>query len=180
MAELPEPSVKYVVLISGPIASGKTTLSRFLELRCGFFVVSTRELLSSLARDRRGLQAAGASLDESTAGMWVRDGLLGLRSRSPAQASFVVDSVRTLDQVKWLRETFGASVKHVHLTASPEVLSSRYHSRSEGHRYQDVVADPVERRVGLLASSADLVVDTGCLGPDLIVERVADHLALGS
>ena len=180
MAELSELDVRHVVLISGPIASGKTTLSRLLELRFGFFVVSTRGILASLARDRRALQAAGASLDESTAGRWVRDGLLGLWSRSPTEASFVVDSVRTLDQVEWVRETFGGLVKHVHLTASPEVLSGRYRSKFEGNRYQDIVADPVERRVGLLASLADLVVDTESLGPDSLLENVVDYLALGT
>ena len=170
--------VKHVVLISGPVASGKTTLSRLLELRFGFCVFSTREVLTLLARDRRALQAAGASLDESTAGRWVRDELLGLRSRSPTNSSFVVDSVRTLNQVRWVRETFGGFVTHVHLTASPEVLCGRYRSRFEGNRYQDVVADPVERRVAFLASLANLVVDTGCQGPDSIVDRVADYLAM--
>ena len=77
-----------------------------------------------------------------------------------------------------MRETFGGSVKHVHLTASPEVLSGRYRSRFEGNRYQDVVADPVEQRVGLLASSADLVFDTEAMGSDLVLERVSDYLAL--
>ena len=71
-------------------------------------------------------------------------------------------------------------MKHVHLTASPEVLSGRYDSKHEGHRYQDVVADPVERRVTLLASLADLVVDTGFRVPDSVLERVADFLDLRS
>ena len=180
MAGLLESTVNHVVLVSGPIASGKTTLSRLLELRFGFFVVSTRELLTPQARDRLALQAAGASLDESTAGRWVRDGLLGLRIRSPAGAFLVVDSVRTLNQVRWVRETFGASVKHVHLTASLEVLSGRYDSKHEGHRYQDVAADSVERRVVLLASSADLVVDTGFRVPHSVLECVADLLGLRS
>ena len=170
--------VKHVVLISGPIASGKTTLSRLLELRLGFCVLSTREILTSLARDRRALQATGASLDESTAGRWVRDELLGLRRRLPSKFSHVVDSVRTPEQVSWVRETFEGSVTHVHLTASAEELSGRYHSRFEGNRYQDVIADPVERRVSLLALSADLVVDAESLGPDAVLKRVADHLYL--
>ena len=178
MAQLSEPIINHVVLISGPVASGKTTLSRLLELHFGFYVVSTREVLTSLARGRRALQAAGASLDESTAGRWVRDELLGLRRRSPSEASFVVDSVRTPDQARWVRETLGASVKHVHLTASPEVLSCRYWSRSEGLSYADVVADPVERGVGLLVPSADLVVDTGSHGPYSVMERVAHYLYL--
>lgn len=178
MAVLSESSVKHVVLISGPVSSGKTTLSRLLELRFGFCVLSTRNVLTSLTSDRRALQAAGASLDESTLGKWVRDELLGLRSRSPTRASFVVDSVRTLDQVRWVREIFGGSVKHIHLKTSPDLLSFRYRSRSEGLSFEEVIADPVERGVVLLAPSADLVVDTGFQGPDTVLEHVADYLAL--
>ena len=175
---MPGLSFGNVVLLSGPIASGKTTLCRLLALRCGFYVVSTRELLAPLTGDRRTLQSAGAALDASTTGRWVRDGLVRLRVGVSAELTFVVDSVRTHDQVKWVRETFGASVKHIHLTASSGVLSARYLSRLEGLSYEEVVSDPVERKVGLLASSADLVVDTESLGVDSVLERVVEYLAL--
>ena len=174
---MPELSVKHVVLISGPIASGKTTLSRLLQLCCGFCVLSTRELLAQGAQDRRALQAVGASLDKASAGRWVRDGLVRLQSQSPDEALFVVDSVRTLHQVRWVREGFGALVKHVHLTANPEVLADRHCCRFEGNSYQDIVADPVERRVGSLALWADLVVDTGILRPDSVLELLVGYLA---
>ena len=103
-----------------------------------------------------------------------------MQSQSPDEALFVVDSVRTLDQVRRMRERFGAHVKHVHLTASPEVLIDRYGSRFEGHQYQDIVADPVERRVGSLALWADLVVDTGVLRPDSVLELLVGYLAQGA
>lgn len=180
MAELSKSSIKHVVLVSGPIASGKTTLSQALKLRFGFSVLSTRGLLISPSRNRRALQAVGVSLDVSTAGRWVRDALLGLQSQLPLQSAFVVDSVRTVDQVRWIRGTFGASVTHVHLTASLEALSYRYHIRSEGLSYEEVVDDPVEERLGLLGSSADLVVDTEHLRFNPVVERVANYLLLGS
>ena len=175
---MPESSVKHVALVSGPIASGKTTLSRLLAARFGFCVVSTRELLAQVARNRRALQSAGASFDDSTGGRWVRDGLLRLQSQSPAETLFVVDSVRTLDQVRWVRETFGESVKHIHLTASLERLSGRYHSRFEGLSYNEVVGDLVEQKVVFLALSADLVIDTESLDPDSVVDCVADNLGL--
>ena len=49
-----EPANQQVVLLSGPIASGKTTLARSLEQRFGFCVVNTRELLL-----RQGGKTAG-------------------------------------------------------------------------------------------------------------------------
>ena len=172
-----EPMDQNVVLLSGPIASGKTTLASLLADRSGFCVVSTRELLlGSGMGDRRSLQAAGAFLDGFSGGMWVRDGLLRLHRRSTANVSFVVDSVRTFDQIWWVRNAFGSSVQHVHLIAALEVLSHRYGSRSEGYRYEDVSNDPVEQRVNLLEASAGLVLDTESLTPELVLERVVDHL----
>ena len=174
-----KPSDQQVVLLSGPIASGKTTLARLLADRFGFYVVSTRELLlRHVGEDRWYLQAAGASMDDSTGGRWVSDGLVRLRRQCSAEVPFVVDSVRTLDQIWWLRDAFGGSVEHVHLVADVGVLSDRYSSRFEGYRYQDVSSDPVEQGVNVLAGSAGLVVDTGNLTLELVLGRVAGHLGL--
>ena len=177
MNECPKSVVQRVVLLSGPIASGKTTLAQLLADRFGFCVVSTHELLlTHVVEDRRSLQAAGASLDDSTGGSWVRDGLFRLQEKCAAEVSFVVDSMRTLDQIRWVRDAFGESVEHVHLTADVEVLSDRYGYRSEGYQYHDVSDDPVEQGVNLLEASARLVLDTGCLTPELVIERVVCYL----
>ena len=174
-----EPADWQVVLLSGPIASGKTTLARLLADRFGFRVVSTREfLLRHVGEDRRSLQAAGVSMDDTTGGSWVRDGLVRLRKQYSSEVSFVVDSVRTLDQIRWVRDAFGGSVTHVHLVADVDVLSDRYNTRFEGYGYQDVSDDPVEQGVNILAGSAGLVVDTGHSTPELVLGRVAGHLGL--
>ena len=55
MSELLESNAKHVVLFSGPIAAGKTTLSQLLADRLGFCIVSTRELLTQGVQDRRSL-----------------------------------------------------------------------------------------------------------------------------
>ncbi len=171
---------QHVVLLSGTIASGKTTLAQLLVDRLGFCIVSTRALLLSYqGEDRRSLQAAGASLDDSTCGRWVRDGLLRWQGQCPAGVSFVVDSVRTVDQIRWVREAFGEAVMHVHLITDVEVLAYRYGTRFEGYEYQDVSDDPVERGVNVLAGSAELVVDTSHLAPELVLEEVAGYLGLG-
>ena len=129
--ELHGTNTRQVVLVSGPIASGKTTLCRLLAQRLGFCVLSTRELLAQGAPNRVALQAAGASLDESTGGRWVLDGLLQMQKLRPDSALFAVDAVRTLDQIRRVRYALGESVVHVHLTATREILSNRYESRDD-------------------------------------------------
>ena len=167
-----------VILISGPIASGKTTLSLLLAERLGFHVVSTRELLAWETPDRRTLQAAGASLDDSTDGRWVLDALLRLRAQLPNATPVVVDAVRTLDQIQWVRNAIGASVVHVHLTAADEALSGRYLSKFEGYDYEQVKNDQVEQGVRPLASSANMVIDTTNDSPLSVLERLASILGL--
>lgn len=178
MLELQDAAVSHVILLSGQIASGKTTLSRLLADRLRYRVVSTRDILAHEKQDRLSLQLAGASKDDSTAGRWIRDELVRLRKRNPADSCFVVDSVRTSDQVGWVRETFGESVVHVHLTASLDVLAGRYGSRSEGYRYEEVSNDPVEQAVGVLASSADIVIDTTNRSPEVVLGQLASYAGL--
>ena len=178
MDDLAQSNVERVVLLSGPIASGKTSLGRLLAGRFGLCIVSTRELLAQGIQDRRFLQAAGALQDDSTAGRWVRDGLVQFQSRCPDQVSFVVDSVRALDQIRWVRETYGPSVQHIHLTASAEVLATRYESKSEGYQYDEVRDDPVEQTVWLLGESANVVIDTSYLCPESVLLQVVKHLGL--
>ena len=178
MGDRAQSNVERVVLLSGPIASGKTTLARLLEQRFGLRFVGTRNLLAPGVEDRRRLQAAGTLQDEVTGGSWVRDGLVRLENLYPTRVSLVVDSVRTLDQVRWVRETYGSAVEHIHLTAGLEVLASRYGYRSEGYQYYEVRDNPVEKMVGFLSSSASLIVDTTYLCPELVLLRVTDHLSL--
>lgn len=174
-----KPADQQVLLLSGPIASGKTTLARLLADRFGFCFVSTRGLLRAPVGGHRWfLQAAGAAMDKSTGGRWVADGLGQLRRQCSTDVSFVVDSVRTPDQIWWIREFWGESVKHVHLIADGNVLTNRYSSRVEGYAYWDVIGNPVEQGVNVLAGPAGLVVDTGHLIPELVLGRVAGYLGL--
>ena len=173
-----EAAVSHVILLSGQIASGKTTLSRLLADRFACRMVSTRAILAHGQQDRRSLQSVGASKDDATGGRWVRDELVRLRDQNPADKCFVVDSVRTLDQVRWVRETFGESVVHVHLIAGQNVLVDRYASRSEGYRYEEVSNDSVEQAVGVLASFANIVIDTTNCGPEAVLGQLAFHAGL--
>ncbi|RUV81082.1 adenylosuccinate synthase, partial [Mesorhizobium sp. M1A.F.Ca.IN.022.07.1.1] len=90
--------------------------------------VSTRALLlrASDTDDRDALIKLGDKLDIETNGKWVLDQFLAETSGAPADQIWLVDAVRTLDQVKHFREKFGDRVVHVHLTAPIGVLRERY------------------------------------------------------
>lgn len=175
-----------VVLVSGAICAGKSALVGELRDRHGAAVVSTRELVSRTVSGsepgRRTLQRAGARLDRAEGGAWVAEALQreveAFSSTSTPSGLFVVDCVRTGDQVLAVRRAFGTEVFHVHLTARPEVLRRRYLERaSEADadvEYDQLKRSRTERRIEDLADVADVVVDTDrCSAGGVLVRATA-------
>ena len=68
-----------IILLSGQVCAGKTTLATLLSDRYGAFHIKTRECLRALNADipneRSAMQAAGEALDVKTGGAWVRNAL---------------------------------------------------------------------------------------------------------
>lgn len=174
---------RQVVLLSGPVASGKTTLADALETRYGFHRFKTRQLIQAIREvkaERRALQRAGEALDKKTSGQWVADALGRVVQSLTDDSCVVVDSVRIKSQVDAVRRAFGARVIHIHLTASEDKLRERYEKRirsiEELDSYADVRSNKTERLVGRLASVADIVVDTEQSTNDGVLVRVACRL----
>src|SRR5260370_33803854 len=121
---------RVIVLLSGPIAAGKTTLCDELVSRFGFSVFKTRELIQELCKDvpteRGALQKAGESLDRKTKGEWIAQSLARNVQALETTGNVVVDSVRIKKQIDGVRRAFGAQVVHIHLTAAEETLKKRY------------------------------------------------------
>jgi adenylosuccinate synthase len=180
--------VNLILILSGPIASGKSNLSRDLSERFGFAVLKTNELLKELAQSeseetRKSLQTFGRALDLSTNGAWVRDGLIKFAENLPDDAKVIVDSARIAEQIEAIRSAFGLRVLHVHLTAPPEILERRFNKRKkkrfkENLSYAQVKKDPTERQVETLRAIADVVIDTKRSSEQDVVVRVASHLGL--
>ena len=69
---------KQVVLLSGPVASGKTTLVQALVEKYAFHPFKTRQLIQAVKNvksERRALQRAGDVLDRQTDGKWIADAI---------------------------------------------------------------------------------------------------------
>ena len=94
---------KRIIVLSGPVASGKTTLSDALVERYEFTLQKTRDLIRVAQKtelERGALQLGGDVLDRKTQGRWVADALFRTLLDLPTDVTILVDSVRIEAQVK--------------------------------------------------------------------------------
>src|SRR5262245_14499496 len=121
-----------IIVLSGPIASGKTTLGDTLVERYGFSRKKTRELIRLFQKtelERTALTIGGDALYNKTHCRWVAYALCRALLDLPPDSTVLVDSVRIEAQVKAIRQAFGRHVTHVHLTAPLAELGRRYTKR---------------------------------------------------
>ena len=168
--------MRRLIVLSGSVAAGKSTLAGTLAARTGALVISTRDLIQgrrSAGEGRSELQAHGDALDRETRGGWVRDGVEEALLRSPPLV--VVDAVRKPFQVDRLRERWAGAIVHVHLVASLADLERRHAARDpsrEPASYAQVKADATEAAVDDLADLADLVIDSSAKAPGEAADEV--------
>jgi adenylosuccinate synthase len=175
-----------LVVLSGRISSGKSTLAAQLAIQFGLERIRTRELLEarlSAGRPatRANLQRQGEILDVRTGGRWLAEELGKALASHPDIAVVLIDSVRRSEQVEAIRAAFGSRVTHVHLTAPEPVLAARFAKRDrpgEARSYSAATADPTEAQVETLATIADIVIDTERSTPEDVVARAAARLGL--
>src|SRR4051812_4711514 len=106
---------RLVVVLSGAVSSGKSTLADKLSDRYGVHSIRTKEILvSQLGADERPtrdqLQRLGDRLDGRTRGAWVADAVVREAAELAEDAVVLVDSVRRLNQIEALRLGFGRQV----------------------------------------------------------------------
>ena len=175
-----------IVLLSGPICSGKSSLGLQLQERHDAKIVKTKDLILKMSprtrSERRKLQRAGQRLDNADGGAWVATALqqtidTATRGATP-EGLFVVDSVRIAGQIDAIRRAYGAEVHHIHLTATAEELRARYKNRMR-HEDEDVDYDTLKRNrtetgIEELAPLADIVVYTDkCSARAVLVRATA-------
>lgn len=178
--------VTRLILVSGPVSAGKTTLARALQEKFAVALIKSRRLLMSESRvpdDRAALQRAGEALDKQTGGQWLAECVEREVEGLQDNVEVLVDAVRTEKQIEALRARFGSRVFHIHITARDECLRDRYETRrmSRGHErellsYEEMRQDPTESAVDALHDTADVVIDTERCTSDDVLVRVASHL----
>ena len=177
--------IERIILLSGPIFCGKSTLASRLAQQFNMSILKTREVLQrriteELAKNRIILQNRGDNLDKRTRCKWVCDALEEQLSNSTS-SSIIVDSVRREEQISVIREAYGPLVIHIHLTAPLDVLEERYNERHKlgkesTHSYAEARENATERQIETLSTIADVVIDTKrCTKEDVLV-RAASHI----
>ena len=178
-----------VIIVSGPIACGKSDLSWSLSEGFGFPVIRTSDLikerLGKPKLDVKGLQNAGNRLDRKTGSAWVAE-MVALRlRRDGTEGTVIVEGVRKRAQIEQLQESFGhRHTRHVHLHASADIRRERFNGRTKdadkGVRFDDVRNDRSEQEVLELGDIADIVVDTDRYTQAGVFSQVAARLQLVS
>jgi len=181
---------KQVVVLSGRVCSGKTTLAELLKERFGTIIFRTRDHFQKLdpktefARDK--MQKLGERLDKKTQGRWVCDGLtkFDMTENNSDNNIVIVDAIRIRNQVIAIRKSYKDKVVHIHLNAPLSELVQRYKKKKkrkgikELKSYRLVQLDPTEAKVKKLEDIADVVIDTKrCTKQDVTV-KAASHLGL--
>lgn len=184
-----------IILLSGPVCSGKSELAAGFRERYDATIVKTNELLKdrldpSGEMSRKKFQKAGEDLDKHDGGKWVADGLARLiNDRDLSEGIIVIDAIRIAEQAKHIRKTFGSNgstmgsqIYHIHVTASLATLETRYKKRiskfSELKSYAEVARNKTERNVGKLSEISDVNIHTDNIEPGDVLVRAAAHLNL--
>ena len=159
--------VKLAIAVGGPIASGKTTLSRSIaetlgaERRAFSDIVKSETARRGGAGDRLDLQQTGDDLIEAGWPSFVGRVL----SPPPASETLVVDGIRHLGAINELvHQLSDARVVLVFVDPPVESVVERLAGRSEP---LDVLLHHVETELPLVKQRADLVVGGVDLGADL-------------
>lgn len=183
--------LKRLIILSGPISSGKSMLAKHLIENHGALSFRTKAWIllrkPKTPRTRLSLQVAGDVLDKATNGRWVVESLSNaLQSGSSVSPETIVvlDSVRIAEQVEGLRKAYGSAVVHIHITASDEELRRRYKrllkekERRDEPSYDVVKRNPTERNIESLAAIADVVINSDRCVPEDIFTRATAVLDL--
>ena len=158
-----------LIALSGPMASGKSTLARELQSSAGAIIITTHGPLDARVRTqsptRRELQDAGVALDRETGGRWVLDHCQGELEKNPGTTLAVLDCVRNQAQLRHIREKWAGPVLHLHLTAPPEILAERYRERGDPSPMGQAQGHPAEWGIAQLGQSAPLTIGTSWVKP---------------
>lgn len=158
-------AIKRLLLLSGAIGSGKSTVASelrakhsFVGLSSGSFLREQLKIISS-SDTRLNLQELGDRLDKETAFSWLIDSVAAPTMKAaPDVENWLLDAVRKSQQVELFRARFGSIVKHIHLTAPEVELQRRYIERAFNQSLSNYFSD-IEHPNEISSRSLGLIAD---------------------
>jgi len=185
--------MKRLLLLSGPIAVGKSAVAKQLIEQHQFQKISSGQYLMEQAQERGSgtsradLQLLGDTLDTETDYRWLIDEIVRARiAATPAQESWLFDSVRKKRQVINFKEIYRRITFHVHLNAPEATLRQRYEARlADGGEYAGAtpynvaINHPNEVEARSLIAVADTVVDLSAKPPEKAAADILKQWNIG-
>jgi hypothetical protein len=182
-----------IILLSGPLAVGKTSVRDKLVLSGGFQPIRSSTYLKTIAdgaSGRRSLQEIGDRLDLETDYRWLLDRVATPAFEAePERRLWLVDAVRKSRQVEHFRQSYesGTLIFHAHLDAPESILKQRFDNRQqglgenvEGMSYETAIDHDNERSARALKAIADKVYDTSTDLPEVIAASILRDVQAGS
>ncbi len=159
-----------VIGLCGPLATGKSTVARYLADAYDAEVVSTRGIIAREAQqlglepNRVNLQDVGQRMQTERGPLWVTEKILEI---VVPDGFYVIDAVRHVESLQCLHSELGGRFNCMFVSAPESTRRKRFTARNEGgeDEFARAVAHLVESEVLSLAEFADAVVDNrGSLG----------------
>ena len=176
-----------IIVLSGNVGAGKTTLANLLVDRFSAVHIKTHSLLTAIGSNtprngRRFRVLVKCSTGRQKGRGFATDYNAELREL-PNDSLVVLDSVKIAKQIEAIRASYGRKVVHVHLTADLSALRKRYSERTspalkELPSYSAVRENETERRIDELAEISDVLIRTDRSTPEDVLVRVASHVGL--
>lgn len=154
----------HVIALSGPIASGKSTLAKAVRDDLGFELLRSREFLEAETK-RRGfdvndhsLQKVGLQIVSEIGGYGLTLEVMKLRKKE----CIVYDSFRNMEEVEKLRQKLGERFIHVFLDVPRDIRKLRFLARTDRQNTEEDFearhVHQVEEEVTKLQRVATLVI----------------------
>lgn len=163
--------------------AGKSSVAYALKENHDFSGISSGGYLRTCGKRgavsdmRSWLQETGDQLDIETDFAWVVDAVtIPAIAASPSVENWLFDAVRKPRQVEHFRAHFGQIVRHVHLSASEDVLRERYvvGVAPGDAAYVAAITHPNEIAARSLGAMADEIFDSTTLRASDIAARIID------
>lgn len=184
-----------LIILSGSLCTGKSTLSNNLAEHNDFVIFKSREVLKKLAPAefvskhttvREGLIDYALELDRQTNGSWIAD---NLPNEIIETGKVILDCIRLISQLEALRNKFNttANIYHIHLKCSDNILSQRFSERDENKRenivnsendFSEAKEHIIEQQSAELEPYADLVISTDFATTDDVFSKVKSKIEL--